>query len=378
MGNRAIERPVLENIEEQAREVVEEQTPDLTQLSKKQLLEVLLKATDELTRRTQVAQNDPQQLLLQQLLSNSRGNTQAMVILLQNTAEQLGVEKKYIRVAREDEPGTIRKLLKKTASLFTTAVIAAKEQITFSRVMNTAAIYRFGLTPYLIYGSAMRSGLSILGFAYGTVAIGLTGRFLYLHPDLLKLLSKLQNPSMDLLENIDLFAALAALKSALTSELSYMLKDGFGSLRSDINVFGPFLLSSLDYIGWSASVLDFAINTNVKDISKAFVYWVQQKTELFSYVWQAASYIKEQVQQAKETVTRVTKETLGRGYKAIEAGLQSISDWWFNKAEKAKIEMDGRIEELELMSIERGEVRMPYSPESLSVEEPLQLTGRRR
>ena len=235
---------------------------DLALLSERQLLELMNQATDELIRRTQETQ-----ILHSHLLATSRGNTNAMLHLLQETEEQFRVEKCRIR------EGGLQKLYKKASNLFSEAVSKTKEQITFMRIFNAVVIYQFGLTPYLIQGVA--SGQSLLGIVYGTAAIGLTSPFLY--PDILR-------------------PTYIVIASVLTNELSYFLKDGI--FHSGISTCGSFLSKSLVYIGWPAIPLDFAV-------SKGLVYSIRKKIELFSYVWGALKY----------------------GFET----LQSTKDWWYGK-----------------------------------------------
>lgn len=314
--------------------------PDISRLSKQQLLEVMNRATDELLRRIEFENTDPQQILMQQLLTVSRGNTQSMVMLLKGAAEQLGVEKRYIKQAQPEEPKTVKKLLNKTSSAFWEAVKRAWQELTFSRVLNTLSVYRFGLTPRLIYATAMWSqNPGLIGWANGAVAFGLTGRFLYVHPRILELLKTLQNPSVvDFLENIDTMVIAAALKKVLIEEIAYFLEEGpFASLRGDIATFGPFLRTSLDYIGWAAMILDWLMNSQktTQDISNAFATWVEKKWGIFTAVlnstgeWFTKQYQKtaEQAQKYYEQAKTKAEEMKTFVKETVQSGIDKSSKY---------------------------------------------------
>jgi len=363
------------SIEEVAREVVEEKKEKLLRdLSDEKLAKVLLDATEELSRRYQESELRPENVMMEHLLMVSKGNAQALLSHLKTMASQLGIEKRYIQ-----KESSTKKLLKRVLAAFSAAVASIREKATFSNVFNLYSVYRFGFTPHLIRAAAARSGLSLLGISYGMVAIGLTGRFLWIHPEILSLLKKLQNPSEDLIENVDLFVLAAALKDTVIHEISYILKDGLAmtSIGNDIKMIKPFLTTSSDYIGWSAATLEFMMTSDAKDVARSFVYWLQQKTALFSYIVDAANVIKEQavkvatkvaetVSEVKEKAVKTAQIAAGKVYQvivdqkkreeALEYGreqLRAITEWWYGKEQDAVDVIQEAAQELDY--IERRE-----------------------
>ncbi len=336
--------PILD-VDQERRDVVEEEMKnfqreegilDISRMSQKQILEVMMRATDELIRRKQSDDNDPRQIFMDQLLTVSRSNTQSMILLLKDAAEQLGVEKSLIRQADSQNPRVVKRLLDKTCEKLQWAWEKAKKEITFERAMNISLLYRFGLTPQLIYAFTMGSKLpGLMGWVSGSVAFGLTGRFLYVNPSILEMLSKLQNITEDdISKNINVFVLASALRSALTEEIGHFLQTFPYSpaLADEFQTFTPFILSGLGYIGWASDMLKWMFHSKTKgsDISASFARYVEDRWAVFTSVLNTTSAWFDE--KYKNTVRRAqkfyedTKKTIEHIKDTVKSAVQSGID----------------------------------------------------
>jgi hypothetical protein len=372
---------------------------DLERASYPKLVKTLMAVTREIDNRVNVMADDQNAQLLRLITSGARTQAEALE-RLQQAGQALRINPREIRDASLQNPRMIRRLWNSIKSAFGSMVSSVRSNITFTNIADVAVSFRYGFTPRLIRALYSNSGLGMIGIANGMLCIGLIGRFLYINPEILKIVEvfytskKTGNAYQDIINLVNA----TAIYGAIRDQLAIMLERGLlGGLKADVELFGPFLLTSMDYVGWSAHILRYALHHNVVDLSATFVDWLERKTMIFSHVTKVFSFIQKGADIVKHGYTKLsevptilqdkvqkgvgkvysfivdkdkrdaviehTKEminsvdfsdpigTSGRILDSIKGGagelVSSAWAWFLDKADKAEIEMESTADRLE-------------------------------
>ena len=291
-------------------------------LSEADLFKIQMTLTNRLHSELVEKRGNPGYDLAARLVSRSKDNIEDALHSLKEVAQKIDVAKPAIRDAHPDNESSMRKLARKTNSMLSSMVQAAYSQITFSRFVQAYTVTRFGFSPLLIQQSYAYSGLGILGIASGVTCIGLSGRFLYIHPEILSFLKNFSNYNDFSVDNIDLYVLYCALYKALMEEISNLLKQGLlGPLKRDYQIFSPLLGKAFGWIGWASYLLEYIIQSeNYLDIFNGFLKYLEEKTYLFTIInriTSAYTYVKDTTEKAAEKVKKTFSKGMGKAYKFI-------------------------------------------------------------
>jgi hypothetical protein len=207
------------------------------------------------------------------LICLSKGNTEQAVDILKRVTEQIGVPKSSIKPADIRRPNYTKKQC--TVSFLESMISKTLPLITFKNVLQTYTFFRFGASPYLIHQTYVYSGLGILGIASGVTCLGLSVRFLYIHPEILSFLKIFSDYSSVSPENLDIFIFFVALKQLLVEGISLLVKNGlFASIRYDYKLLAPVLgavIQSYNYVDVFNSFVNYltiAISTAKEAVTR--------------------------------------------------------------------------------------------------------------
>lgn len=321
----------------------------------------------KMVERSKRRETDPVLLFAYEISQMTMANA---IRRIDQVADELGVTRR----AGEPDNGFARSVARQIRKLYENC----NEWITIGTVFNAGFLMKYGTTPYLVKYTCINTAKAVLelnptGLLSGLTCVGLSGYFLYMHPDIYDKLKKFRNGEY---KDVKMNIMVASLYNKTVEAIADIYRGNFElDIMNDPAI--HFAMGSLDYLGWAVESVEYACTHNSTEISTTFIKWTNEKTNAIKTIINlAGDMAKIVVEKTAQVVKHAGRAIIDVGSYAKTKALETASGLatYFKRQllsigerveEQLELDEDQKQQEIAMMTTEIGggvSVQTPYLP----------------